>query len=82
MFDVSDDDHQTLVALATSVDGLNWDRRGTTIAPRHNGDRGVRSPCAARGRNGIVRLWYAAPNSSLPAASDRIWTADAVGFSL
>jgi predicted GH43/DUF377 family glycosyl hydrolase len=82
MFYVSDDDDQTLIAVATSADGFDWDRRGTTVAPLQNGDRGVRSPCAARGRDGIVRLWYAAPSSSLPAASDRIWTAEATGFSL
>jgi predicted GH43/DUF377 family glycosyl hydrolase len=79
MFYVSDDGSQTLIALATSADGLAWDRRGT-VAPLHGGERGVRSPCAARGRDGALRLWYAAPSSSATAAPDRIWMAEAIGF--
>jgi predicted GH43/DUF377 family glycosyl hydrolase len=82
MFYVSDDDSQTRIALATSADGLAWDRRGITVAPLHDGERGVRSPCVARRRDGALRLWYAAPSSSAPAAPDRICMVEATGFAL
>jgi predicted GH43/DUF377 family glycosyl hydrolase len=49
------------VALATSADGLTWDRRGTVLEPGGEGPDGsaVHTPCVVRLRDGSVRLWYA-----------------------
>ena len=60
MFYASDDGHGVRVALATSADGLSWDRRGTVLAPSGEGPDGlsVHTPCALRLRDGSLRMWY------------------------
>lgn len=49
------------IALATSSDGLSWDRHGTTLAAAGDGAEasGVHTPCAVRLRDGSLHLWYA-----------------------
>jgi predicted GH43/DUF377 family glycosyl hydrolase len=46
MFYVSDDEQETAIELATSDDGLAWDRRGTTLSPHDAGGCNVRLVCA------------------------------------
>lgn len=60
MFYGSDDDQQISIALATSADGVAWDRRGTTLAPSGEGPDGlsVHSPCVLRLSDGSLRMWY------------------------
>jgi hypothetical protein len=58
-------------------------RSPRAMSPRSTaGNEAQRSPCATRRRHGALRLLYAAPSSSAPAAPDRIWTVQATGFSL
>ena len=49
------------IAMATSRDGLSWDRRGTVLEPTGSGPDGasVHTPCVLRRRNGEVAMWYA-----------------------
>ena len=82
MFYVSDDDARTRLALATSADGVTWERRGTTLASPYHEGRGVSGPCALRGSDGALWLWYAGPASSAATDSDRIWVVHATRLSL
>jgi predicted GH43/DUF377 family glycosyl hydrolase len=75
MFYVSDDDHRSMIAFASSADGLAWARRGTTLAPPPH-RRGVHSPCVLRGGRGDLQLLYAAPRSPEPGAPDRLWSVE------
>jgi predicted GH43/DUF377 family glycosyl hydrolase len=70
MFYASDDGERVEIALASSPDGLEWNRHGTTLrATRDEAEAGgVHTPCAIRCRDGSLRIWYAA----LPAADDRL----------
>ena len=74
MFYVSDEDRRSVIAFATSADGLAWARRGTTIAHGHR--RGAHSPFVLRGRHGDLKLLYAAPRSPESGAPDRLWTVE------
>jgi predicted GH43/DUF377 family glycosyl hydrolase len=58
------------VALATSSDGVSWDRRGTTLEPAGDGPDGgsVHTPCVVRSRDGSLRMWYA----GIPANDDEL----------
>jgi predicted GH43/DUF377 family glycosyl hydrolase len=58
------------IALATSSDGLSWDRHGTTLEAAGDGAEAseVHTPCAVRLRDGSLHLWYAA----LPAGDTRL----------
>ncbi|MDY7103609.1 MAG: hypothetical protein S0880_20710 [Actinomycetota bacterium] len=76
MFYVSDDDRQTDIELATSDDGLVWQRRGRTLAGPSPDGRGVRSPCVVRTGAALTML-YAGPASSAPAADERLWSVQA-----
>jgi predicted GH43/DUF377 family glycosyl hydrolase len=60
MFYASDDGKRTQIALATSTDGIVWDRRGTILAPSGEGPDGlcVHSPCVVRLHDGSLRIWY------------------------
>jgi predicted GH43/DUF377 family glycosyl hydrolase len=62
MFYASDTGRQVSIAMATSADGMSWDRHGTILAAA--GDRteqgGVHSPCVVRLHDGSLRMWYAA----------------------
>jgi predicted GH43/DUF377 family glycosyl hydrolase len=61
MFYVSDDGHRSSIAMATSSDGLSWNRHGTTLEAAGEGPeaRGVHTPCAVRCNDGSLRMWYA-----------------------
>jgi predicted GH43/DUF377 family glycosyl hydrolase len=61
MFYASDDGQRVQVALATSTDGLTWDRRGTVLAASGEGPDGlaVHAPCVVRLHDGSLRMWYA-----------------------
>jgi predicted GH43/DUF377 family glycosyl hydrolase len=49
------------IAMATSADGVNWNRRGTILEPTGSGPDGasVLSPCVLRARDGGISMWYA-----------------------
>jgi predicted GH43/DUF377 family glycosyl hydrolase len=61
MFYASDSGAGANIALATSGDGLSWDRHGTTLAAAGDGPEahGVHTPCAVRLHDGSLNLWYA-----------------------
>ena len=48
------------IAMATSSDGLSWDRRGTVLEPEGEGPDGlsVHTPCVVRLHDGSVGMWY------------------------
>ena len=60
MLYASDDGDAVSIALATSRDGLAWDRRGLTLAPADHGPawRSVHAPCVVRLRDGSLHVWY------------------------
>jgi predicted GH43/DUF377 family glycosyl hydrolase len=70
MFYASDDGERIAIELASSPDGLGWNRHGTTL--QATGEEaeagGVHTPCAIRCHDGSLRIWYAA----LPAGDDRL----------
>jgi predicted GH43/DUF377 family glycosyl hydrolase len=74
---VCDDGNQTTIDMATSRDGVTWDRRGSTLKaePRHHAP-GLRSPVALHLHHGGLRLWYSAPAPSDEAGGCRLWSAD------
>jgi predicted GH43/DUF377 family glycosyl hydrolase len=78
MFYVSDDGAHATIEVATSGDGVTWDRRGTTLGPEHAGDDHGRvwSPSALRLQDGRLRLWYATHMAGNVADSCRMWAAD------
>jgi predicted GH43/DUF377 family glycosyl hydrolase len=61
MFYASDSGAGVNIAMATSADGLSWDRHGTTLEATGDGAEayGVHTPCAVRLRDGSLNLWYA-----------------------
>jgi predicted GH43/DUF377 family glycosyl hydrolase len=71
LFYVSDDGRRTSIQMATSADGLSWDRRGTTL-PGSGDDVDTleeRSPCVLRLRDGTLRLWFTSrPSGDASAA--------------
>jgi hypothetical protein len=62
MFYASQDGDRGSIALATSKDGVSWDRRGTTLAPPAEEPEGhsLDTPCVVRLRDGSLHMWYAA----------------------
>ncbi|HEY8544218.1 MAG TPA: hypothetical protein VIL36_04190 [Acidimicrobiales bacterium] len=77
---VSDDGDRTVIDLATSGDGIDWDRRGTTLAqgPQAGAEGGVHSPSTLRLRAGGLRLWYSTRTDADEADGCRMWSADFV----
>lgn len=71
MFYVSDDGRRSAIQMATSEDGLSWDRRGNTL-PGSGDDIDTleeRSPCVLRLRNGSLRMWFTSrPTGNVSAA--------------
>ena len=61
MFYASDDGNRVAIAMATSTDGVSWDRHGTMMEPTGDGPdaRAVTTPCAIRLHDGSLRVWYA-----------------------
>jgi predicted GH43/DUF377 family glycosyl hydrolase len=81
MFYASDDGATARVAMATSADGLSWDRHGTVLAASGGWaeEGGVHSPCVVRLQDGSLRMWYAALAAGDAALAYRICSASAVG---
>jgi len=71
MFFVSDDGRRLAIQMATSEDGVSWNRRGNTL-PGSGDDVDTleeRSPCMLRMSDGTLRLWFASrPTGDVPAA--------------
>lgn len=61
MFYASDNAGRISIALATSSDGMSWERRGRVLEPANHGPgtRSVHTPCAVKLRDGSLRIWYA-----------------------
>ena len=70
MFFVTDDGRRTAIAVATSSDGLAWDRRGTVLEPGGEGPhgQGVNTPCVIRLHDGSLRMWFA----GLPVGDEQL----------
>jgi predicted GH43/DUF377 family glycosyl hydrolase len=49
------------IAMATSSDGVSWNRRGTVLEPTGSGPDGasVHTPCVLRKHDGELSMWYA-----------------------
>jgi predicted GH43/DUF377 family glycosyl hydrolase len=58
------------IDLATSHDGVSWQRRGSVLEPAGDGPdgRGVHTPCVVRFRDGSLRMWYA----GIPAGDEEL----------
>ena len=78
MLYLSDDGARTTIEMATSGDGVSWDRRGTTLGPGQVEDAfaRLRGPSAIRLHDGRLRLWYSAHTVGDAADSCRLWSAD------
>jgi len=71
MFYASENEQQSSVALATSVDGQQWERRGIVLSAATDDDPdtcAVTAPCVLRLRDGSLRMWY----SRRPWGDDRL----------
>jgi predicted GH43/DUF377 family glycosyl hydrolase len=81
MFYASDDGGTSSVAVATSADGLSWNRHGAVLAASDDGAEqgGVYSPCVVRLHDGSLRMWYAALAGSDAALAYQISSASFVG---
>jgi predicted GH43/DUF377 family glycosyl hydrolase len=62
MFYASDNGERVGIALATSKDGVNWDRRGVVLPPTGEGPDSLatHAPCVVRLSNGNLKMWYSA----------------------
>lgn len=81
MLFVCDNGTPASIDMATSRDGLSWDRRGTTLrlGQRGGGDRAsirIGSPIAAHLRDGRLRMWYSVRTSGDTVGSCRLWSTD------
>jgi predicted GH43/DUF377 family glycosyl hydrolase len=81
MFYASDDGGTGSVAMATSADGLSWNRHGTVLAASGDGaeEGGVSSPCVVRLHDGSLRMWYAALAGGDATLAYRIFSASFAG---
>jgi predicted GH43/DUF377 family glycosyl hydrolase len=61
MFFASEQDERVSIALATSRDGVAWERRGIVLSASDEEPEAlaVSSPCVARLRDGSLHMWYA-----------------------
>jgi predicted GH43/DUF377 family glycosyl hydrolase len=77
MFYASDDGRVTTIGLATSPDGMAWDRRGTVLRPSGRGPdgAGVHTPCVTRLSDRSLRMWYAGLPLEDPGLGYRICSA-------
>ena len=59
MFYASENEQQSSVALATSAEGVEWERRGVVVSTTDDPDScAVTAPCVVRLRDGSLRMWY------------------------
>jgi predicted GH43/DUF377 family glycosyl hydrolase len=70
MFYASENGQQSSVALATSADGVKWERRGIVVSVTDDDPDSwaVTAPCVVRLRDGSLRMWY----SRRPWGDDRL----------
>lgn len=70
MFYASENEQQSSVALATSADGIEWERRGIALSTTDDDPDtcAVTAPCVIRLRDGSLRMWY----SRRPWGDDRL----------
>lgn len=61
MFYASEHDQRASIALATSGDGVAWERRGIVLSASEEGPEAlaVSAPCVLRLRDGSLHMWYA-----------------------
>jgi predicted GH43/DUF377 family glycosyl hydrolase len=61
MFYASENDEEANIALATSAEGVEWERRGIVLSvPKSEPEAlAVTAPCIVRRRDGSLHLWYA-----------------------
>jgi predicted GH43/DUF377 family glycosyl hydrolase len=81
MFYVSDDGRRPAIQMATSEDGVSWDRRGITL-PGSGDDVDTleeRSPCVLRLKDGTLRLWFASRPTGDVSATYRLCSATFTG---
>ena len=81
MFFVSDDNRRPAIQMATSKDGVSWDRRGNTL-PGSSDDVDTleeRSPCLLRLSDGTLRLWFASRPAGDVSAAYRLCSATFTG---
>jgi predicted GH43/DUF377 family glycosyl hydrolase len=69
------------IAMATSADGVSWDRRGTVLEPAGSGPdaQSVHTPCVVRARDGSISMWYAGLAAGSPDLGYRICSASFSG---
>ena len=81
MFFVSDDGRRPVIQMATSEDGVSWNRRGITLPGSGEAvdTLGERSPCALRLHDGTLRLWFAARPTTDAEADYRLCSAGLTG---
>jgi predicted GH43/DUF377 family glycosyl hydrolase len=81
MFYASDDGGTGSIAVASSADGLSWNRHGTVLAASADWaeEGGVNSPCVVRLHDGSLRMWYAALAGGDAALAYQISSARFVG---
>jgi predicted GH43/DUF377 family glycosyl hydrolase len=60
MFYASENEQHSSIALATSADGVEWERRGIVVSGAEDDPDtwAVTAPCVARLRDGSLRMWY------------------------
>ena len=77
---VCDDGARATIDMATSRDGVSWDRRGSTlrVEPRDREVHRLRSPVAVHLRHRGLRLWYSARTADDEADGCRLWETDFV----
>lgn len=61
MFFASEHDERVSIALATSRDGVAWERRGVVLSASEEQPEAlaVSTPCVLRLRDGSIHMWYA-----------------------
>lgn len=81
MFYASDEGGKLSIAMASSADGIAWDRHGTMLEASEAEAEGgaVHSPCVLRLHDGSLRLWYAALAGDDAALAYRICSASSAG---
>jgi predicted GH43/DUF377 family glycosyl hydrolase len=81
MLFVSDVGTQASIDMATSRDGVAWDRRGTTLRLGRPGagDRApnrIGSPIATHLHDGRLRMWYSIHANGDPTGRCRLWSTE------
>jgi predicted GH43/DUF377 family glycosyl hydrolase len=81
LFHATDDGGTVSIAVASSADGLSWNRHGTVLTASDGWAEagGVSSPCVLRLHDGSLRMWYAALAGGDDALSYQVCSARFVG---